>query len=739
MTVKLKILQSFNLTSKSFLLVAKYTISKLKLHRDQILILSSESVLPCNISDDITIKYLVQEIETDKIYVLESLTNKVVILYQLPKDFIDKLDNKESKENSSKNVQDLSFNNDFLTVSNIPDILKKIKETNKPCSRERLGNTHDSVPILLNQVSFYKPRLLASNSHMNNGGNNSTRTGLIDPEKYLLEKYHEVLYSINLTFSHFIRHCLYRFKKLCKESCEDLTAATLKYKKILTSMLLSVNQFDKRHFNNGLLKNIDTADVHLIKLKNKILLSDWKIQDLNSFTDNNDNCEIISKLNSIFKIRELKLQILLTLELLLFTSLDSRFEKFQSVYKKNIQKRALHISKLSIKKRKKKENLKTESTKYGVKNDDMQISESTDLCEKLDIWLDKLIITESLITINYEITNPMEKRILDFFKGRMLVDTDEESTFGFLNKLLIPYYKKKLPHTTKFISKKVKGTTFKNSLTAPTSKDSLQKSNDNTTSIDGSTQLMINRSRSNSILSSTSGANSTDNNNRKVGSLFNAPFLNRKSSTLSDFISMEPNKKPQFKRTKSELYNLERRLTSIIGSTKESTNNNTLKSKKRKIMPTLYRESNKVPQEPDTEGFMKVNGKMVKLAKLSSHFSSFQRIGKKVKSNNSSNADLLESKTGICSTTEPKMNVVEVEATPLKKYNSTNQNILLSTQRVSESPLVEFASTRNSPLDQMISSCESKLKTPLQNLNENTEDDDSIGRNLMNVRRKLFK
>lgn len=283
------------------------------------------------------------------------------------------------------------------------------------------------------ELNMKVPRKVGSCKSYQDGNN-------IDPKTYLETKYYESLFFLHSPFAYFVKSYLSRFKNMCKVlPGNDSTDA---YHSLLLQMLLGIKAFDERHEDNALLKN---------DLKNPIASArrDASLNKYSSLGDENHQNTSYRDLSTIFKAREIKLQIIVLLETIYLNDLDSHFKDYESRYQLRLKRRSVNVTKMRLLPVRSK--IKT-STPHLEPEKELAI----DYCEHLDLYLDKLCILDILLAS--EPSKPSaDENILQEHKKNMLNKNKETSSIGFTNYVLIPYFSRKVPNTVRFIIHKLKG------------------------------------------------------------------------------------------------------------------------------------------------------------------------------------------------------------------------------------------------------------------------------------------
>lgn len=283
------------------------------------------------------------------------------------------------------------------------------------------------------QLNMQVPRKLRPGNSRHDGNS-------IDPKTYLETKYYESLFFLNSPFAYFVKSYLSRLKNMCTVlPSEEGTEA---YRSTLLKMLLGIKAFDERHEDNALLKN---------ELENTIASArrDASLNKYNSLGDENRQNTFYKDLSTIFKAREIKLQVIILLETIYLEDLDSQFKDYESRYQLRLKRRSMNVTKMRVlpaRSRKKK----------STPHDELEKESAIDHCELLDLYLDKLCILDILLAS--EPSKPSaDENVLQEHKKNMLNKNKETSSIGFTNYVLIPYFSRKVPNTVRFIIHKLKG------------------------------------------------------------------------------------------------------------------------------------------------------------------------------------------------------------------------------------------------------------------------------------------
>ncbi|CCK70903.1 Sld3p KNAG_0F02380 [Huiozyma naganishii CBS 8797] len=272
-----------------------------------------------------------------------------------------------------------------------------------------------------------------------------------DPHNYIQAKYYDILFSFQTPLVYFVKSNLPRLKNMCKAAFGQ--PYVNHYQNLILELLLCIPKFDERYNKTAIL----TSD-YVIDNKHGLVQRDdcLKKYGLNNVSENKDVFDDVIKL---MKAREIKLQLILLLELIHINKLDTNFTNFEKVSKSRFKKRSINVMRGRgvplTRKRKNKAKKKEEESKQNN-----YISEAvTDYCEQLDIYVDKLAIVELLIEaeVSSEQVATEDRTDLQELKKNIVTRSNEASSVGFTSYILVPYFNKAVPNTVKFIMKKFKG------------------------------------------------------------------------------------------------------------------------------------------------------------------------------------------------------------------------------------------------------------------------------------------
>ncbi|AET38023.1 Sld3p Ecym_2277 [Eremothecium cymbalariae DBVPG len=483
-----------------------------------------------------------------------------------------------------------------------------------------------------------------------------------DPIQYLNKKYYETLFQLGVPLALFVKSKLSRLKNICKNKQANL------YRDVLSIMILDLAEFGGRHDaeHQGLL--IYELPSYAAELREKYIINQFHIHNLR---DNKGQASYVKDLIMILKARELKLQIILLLEIISLEKMDACFKDFELKYRSNLDKRSLEVTKANpMFRRRRKENQHKATKKKKL-----------DLCEQLDILLDKLTIADILLTTEPRIHIDEEKKqdqtpqekILEL-KRNMLNKGKEVSSLGFISYVLVPYWSKRTPNVVAFIIKKIKGPSLQKNLPSSTRSSSLPSEEPSIAS----------RRSSLSSTTNSSCPSSPKTTQLKIASGSSAVNLlnSRTSSNLVEFLESDNSlgKRPSLSRTNSDLslnrlqkrqlpasdlasMNILRNQVSFDGTSSFTSVYGRYKSTARAVTQS-FRRVGKRKLQPMTEDKpvdetrydIQVTATPIKEAKSSKPVDRLQVIESPVATN-----------------TSPAKSLIEIAATPLKRRLSVKQ------------------------------------------------------------------
>lgn len=266
----------------------------------------------------------------------------------------------------------------------------------------------------------------------------------VDPGTYFETKYYDSLFNIHLPLAYFVKSDLGRLKNACITNLKDKSV----YLTIILRKLLNISDFDKRHADEGLLRDevygIAAERRRSCFAKHRIPLDKEK-----------QNSSSVKELPGILKIREIKLQIIILLETIAYNKLDENFENFETKYQSKLKRRSLNLT------RRRALPMKSKLIRDSDNNISQKVSGQLDYCEQLDLYLDKLCILDILLASEpASVENETMDTILEH-KRNILNKNKEASSMGYTNYVLIPYFAKKLPNAIRFTIQKLKGPSLK--------------------------------------------------------------------------------------------------------------------------------------------------------------------------------------------------------------------------------------------------------------------------------------
>ncbi|OVF08974.1 hypothetical protein A9F13_06g01023 [Clavispora lusitaniae] len=294
-----------------------------------------------------------------------------------------------------------------------------------------LWQTVQDVPLSpkLVQLSMKPPTLAVPQSSKKTNYTLSP-TQDTDPLNFLLSRYFNTLYSFTTPLSYFPKTALSRFKNLCNND-----AAVRKEK--LLSIYLTTEQLELRYSNNYGLdgSKSESAPISIYEQQSREFF-------MKNHIAGSTKEDIIRKVVLELKTREAQLQILILMELILCWGKDET--SFLIDNAKVQEKKAKKIRKPSLVRRK-KGNKKIIPTFLGVGIQDS----STDTQSSTRGEVNEFTLYTSLIALVDQMS------IWDTLLGRTKGEKDE-SMYGFLAYVLVPYYNKQTPEIVNFIIQKVK-------------------------------------------------------------------------------------------------------------------------------------------------------------------------------------------------------------------------------------------------------------------------------------------
>lgn len=509
-----------------------------------------------------------------------------------------------------------------------------------------------------------------------------------DPKEYIENKYYDALFSIHVPLAYFVKSNLVRVKNTCRTKYGS-GSYKIAYQTILQKFLLSIAQFNDRHDNRLLLEPFGSP---IADEKRNNCLTKFVIQ-----TGNNTG-STITDLCVIFKSREIKLQILLLLEIIGLNNLDCNFKDFEKRYKSKLKKRSLNLTKQRLIRRKPKKAVNQQN------KDIEKIATPLDYCEQLDLYLDRACILD--ILLSSETPNPDALEIpngtIQEHKSNILNKNKEASLVGFINYVLIPYFTKKVPHAVDFIIQKLKGPSMRPKRAPKKITDTTGGSSPSTAELYNKLSTSQRTSRSSIINSvpSSPALNGTDPNMFSRKSITTPiPELSnfRTNSNLNEFLE-------------SETRSLRR--PSQLGRTKSDLTMNHLQKRQFSVSDL---STSRVTSPSSIPAFSRtVNGVHI------STNNSFRRVGKR--------KDINET-VPFSESIDSEENV-QVQATPAVKNRTTTPNKRAQLQSIVESPLNIKPDTRHEDIE----NSQRNISPLAATLTNATSENNSKRR----VRRRLF-
>lgn len=522
--------------------------------------------------------------------------------------------------------------------------------------------------------------IMSSNRHNKNNPLKEEKC----PKSYIHQKYYECLFDFKTPIAYFVKSSLLRFKNMCKSQFNS--NYMVEYQSILLELILKIPDFDQRYINNNIFFKRDLIKNESCTIYKQKCLKNYNI----SFEKKNDKNKkaLIDDLITLLKFREVKLQIVLLLEIIYNDNLDSKFIDFEENYSKKFENRALTVARKSrSRKLKAKPNLQTQNNDLIINT----FTTSVDWCELLDLYLDKLsifeILLESDLISEHDKVKENSKTILEEYKMNILNKSQESSLTGFLSYVLLPYFSRLLPYTIKFTTKKLKGPTLK-------SKRNISKKSKGASQSQLLSNYSVVSNDRNSILERDSDplppktfsesphlSRSDFSRQSTVAKSFTSKtiHLSKAKSNLSQFLQAETN--PSFlTRTQSDLAmnNLQKRQLPISNFNITENKNVENNEKENVEYNSEFNDAKLIRNE-----FGETQNLQTKVTKHSLHMMhSFRRVGKLRKSNSVLKLERQNTTLGSSN--------IEVMATPLKR-DSNSQNYKKKTfSNIIESPAINF-------------------------------------------------
>ncbi|CCE65014.1 hypothetical protein TPHA_0J01930 [Tetrapisispora phaffii CBS 4417] len=376
-----------------------------------------------------------------------------------------------------------------------------------------------------------------------------------DPKAYLEIKYNESLFSTNNPLVYFVKSSLSRLRSMCKTT-DKVEYLTL-YKDNILEFFLDIDSFNKKHQGNKLIaipSEKDTTE------KNRRLY----LQQLNVNLEE-EEMVIKNDIGMLLKLREIKLQIILILELIIINDLDSKFVEFDKEYANRLKKRSLNLTKPSVFKSRRRVKIKLNEDKNTTELDNKK--NKSDFIEQLDLYLDNLNILDILLASEPEMMDNENLRKIQEQKLNLMNKTKEASSVGFINYILIPFYNKRVPNAIKFIASKLKAPSLKSreNFGKSSSKNSLSDLQFDMKNFENG----IGSSQSSSRYSSTPSSPKIKMPPflKRTSTIQKAPnfIIEHSSSNLSEFLESKQSfsKPASLSRTNSDLSMLQKRQLSV--------------------------------------------------------------------------------------------------------------------------------------------------------------------------------
>lgn len=257
-----------------------------------------------------------------------------------------------------------------------------------------------------------------------------------NPLSFLQSRYYTTLYSLTTPLSYFPKTALARFKIMCGNDNTIVKANLL-------SVYLTTEQLEERYNSKFGLESafssetvsLSRSSVFKYEAENRQLFISKNLPD-------SRNEELLRKLVLELKIREAQLQILVLMELMLAWPIEEEAFLVEAPLKH--AKSALKSQKQSLVRRKGAKK-KIIPTFLGVGVQDFANSPE----KPVNKAVSELTLYTSLISLVDQMS------IWDTLLGRVKGEKDE-SMYGFLAYVLVPFFNKQLPHIVLFIIQKVK-------------------------------------------------------------------------------------------------------------------------------------------------------------------------------------------------------------------------------------------------------------------------------------------
>lgn len=246
-----------------------------------------------------------------------------------------------------------------------------------------------------------------------------------DPLDFLLSRYYNTLYSLTTPLSYFPKTALARFRNMCENN-----AATMKTH--LLSIYLTAEQLEQRHATKfGLSPGQATSMVSGFERENQ---KQFLLKNLDDLLHEAKMEKLVLEL----KIREAQLQLLVLMELLLVWGINEQ-EFLEKNSAKQTKAAAKKLKPSLVRKRKSKNTMVPTLLGVAVTEKDTQETQVTD---EYSLYLSLVSLVDHM-------------GLWDTLLGRIKGEKDE-SMYGFLAYVLLPFFNKQLPQVVEFIIRSVK-------------------------------------------------------------------------------------------------------------------------------------------------------------------------------------------------------------------------------------------------------------------------------------------
>lgn len=278
-----------------------------------------------------------------------------------------------------------------------------------------------------------------------------------DPLRFLFSRYYDTLYSLNTPLSYFPKTALTRFKNLCSNDDD-------KIKEILQKLYIPMPELDKRHDGKyGIIKLIEDSQavlsVHESERQKEFLQKHGSVlesllkeskTEKDASKDEKEKKSHLDKFSRMvieLKVREAQLQVLITLELLMLLGIpEARFlEDCQKKQEKELEKQRKQNMRSLVRRKKAKRKIIPTFLGIGLGVSDIPQDVKTNEVTSVDGYT----LFKSLNSLSDRMS------IWDTLLGKTLSEKDD-SSFGFLAYVLVPFCNRKLPLTVKYIIDKFK-------------------------------------------------------------------------------------------------------------------------------------------------------------------------------------------------------------------------------------------------------------------------------------------